>query len=197
MSMRKIITLIITLLAVLSIQAQSFVFLFQGEDLADGETVIIPAEEDLFGDLSCETSSLAMRLLRGNTASVTATLEITYNTLNATTLQWCMGGNCQVFETSLTKRFTMGLSEQVQFDAIGIQSEGYLTAKLRVTVGIESHQVNIMFVNGDVDGIKPLSQRTNEARAVYDLHGRRVEGRLPAGMYIVAEGDSIRKVTIK
>ena len=197
MSMRKIITLIITLLAVLSIQAQSFVFLFQGEDLADGETVIIPAEEDLFGDLSCETSSLVLTLLRGTTASVTATLEITYNTLNATTLQWCMGGNCQVFETSLTKRFTMGLSEQVQFDAIGIQSEGYLTAKLRVTVGIESHQVNIMFVNGDVDGIKPLSQRTNEARAVYDLHGRRVEGRLPAGMYIVAEGDSIRKETIK
>ena len=197
MSMRKPITLIIALLATLCMQAQSFVFQFQGEDLADGETVIVSAEEDLFGDLSCETSSLAMTLLRGTTASVTATLEITFNSLNATTLQWCMGGNCQVFETSLTKRFTMGFSEQVQFDAIGIQSEGYLMAKLKVTVGIESHQVNIMFVNGDVDGIKSLSQRTGGERVVYDLHGRRVGGRLPAGIYIVAEGERIRKVAIK
>ena len=197
MYMRKITTLIVAFIAVLSTQAQGFVFQFQGEDLADGETVIITAEEDLFGDLSCESSSLVMTLLRGTTASVTATLEVTFNSLNAATLQWCMGGNCQVFETSLTKRFAMGFSEQVQFDAIGIQNEGYLKATLRATVGIESHQVNILFVNGDVDGIKPLSQRRDGARAVYDLHGRHVQGRLPAGMYIVAEGERIRKVAIK
>ena len=179
MYMRKITTLIVALVAVLSLQAQGFVFQFQGEDLTDGETVVITAQEDLFGDLSCETSSLVLTLLRGTTASVTATLEVTSNSLNATALQWCMGGNCQVFETSLTKRFAMGFSEQVQFDAIGIQSEGYLKATLRATVGIESHQVNILFVNGDVDGIKPLSQRRDGARAVYDLRGRRVQVCLP------------------
>ncbi|MBR4129563.1 MAG: hypothetical protein IKU02_01410 [Bacteroidaceae bacterium] len=191
------ILLCIGLIAALSSQAQGFVFQFQGEDLTDGETVVIMAEEDLFGDMSCESSSLAMTLLRGTSASVTATLEITFNSLNATTLQWCMGGNCQTLETSLTKRFTMGFSEQVQFDAIGIQSEGYLKATLRVTVGIESRQVNIMFVNGDVDGIKPLSQRNGGARAVYDLYGRRVQSPLPAGMYIVAEEERIRKVRVK
>ena len=197
MYMRKITTLIVALVAVLSLQAQGFVFQFQGEDLTDGETVVITAQEDLFGDLSCETSSLVLTLLRGITATVTATLEVTSNSLNATALQWCMGGNCQVFETSLTKRFAMGFSEQVQFDAIGIQSEGYLKATLRATVGIESHQVNILFVNGDVDGIKPLSQRRDGARAVYDLRGRRVQGRLPAGMYIVTEGERVRKIAIK
>lgn len=197
MYMRKITTLIVALVAVLSLQAQGFVFQFQGEDLTDGETVVITAQEDLFGDLSCETSSLVLTLLRGTTATVTATLEVTSNSLNATALQWCMGGNCQTFETSLTKHFAMGFSEQVQFDAIGIQSEGYLKATLRATVGIESHQVNILFVNGDVDGIKPLSQRRDGARAVYDLRGRRVQGRLPVGMYIVTEGERVRKIAIK
>lgn len=197
MYMRKITTLIVALVAVLSLQAQGFVFQFQGEDLTDGETVVITAQEDLFGDLSCETSSLVLTLLRGTTATVTATLEVTSNSLNATALQWCMGGNCQTFETSLTKRFAMGFSEQVQFDAIGIQSEGYLKATLRATIGIESHQVNILFVNGDVDGIKPLSQRRDGARAVYDLRGRRVQGRLPVGMYIVTEGERVRKIAIK
>ena len=197
MFMKKIFTLIIGLVATLSIGAQGFVFQYQGENLPDGETVIIAAEEDLFGDLSCETGSLTLKLLRGTTASVSATLQITSNTLNATVLQWCMGGNCQTLETSLTKRFTMGESELVQFDAIGIQSEGYLKATLRATVGIESHQVDILFVNGDVDGIKPLSQRRDGARAVYDLRGRRVQGRLPAGMYIVTEGERVRKIAIK
>ena len=197
MYMRKITTLIVALVAVLSLQAQGFVFQFQGEDLTDGETVVITAQEDLFGDLSCETSGLVLTLLRGTTATVTATLEVTSNSLNATALRWCMGGNCQVFETSLTKHFAMGFSEQVQFDAIGIQSEGYLKATLQATVGIESHQVNILFVNGDVDGIKPLSQRRDGARAVYDLRGRRVHGRLPAGMYIVTEGERVRKIAIK
>ena len=148
---RKITTLIVALVAVLSLQAQGFVFQFQGEDLTDGETVVITAQEDLFGDLSCETSSLVLTLLRGTTATVTATLEVTSNSL----------------------------------------------ATLRATVGIESHQVNILFVNGDVDGIKPLSQRRDGARAVYDLRGRRVQGRLPAGMYIVTEGERVRKVAIK
>ena len=196
--MKKTITLCMCLLASLAVQAQGFVFQYQGHNLADEETVVIAAEEDLFGDLSCETNSLTLKLLRGTTASVSATLQITYNTLNASFLQWCMGGNCQTLETtSLTKHFTMGESELVQFDAIGIQSEGYLTATLKAIVGLESHQVNIMFVNGDIDGIKSLSQRTSGERAIYDLHGRRVQGSLLPGMYIVAEGERIRKVTIK
>ena len=87
MYMRKITTLIVALVAVLSLQAQGFVFQFQGEDLTDGETVVITAQEDVFGDLSCETSSLVLTLLRGTTATVTATLEVTSNSLNATALQ--------------------------------------------------------------------------------------------------------------
>ena len=203
--MKRIFTLFFSLLVALAMQAQGFVFQHQGEDLADGETVIFAAEEDWFGDLTCETNStmnpnddgLTLKLLRGTTASVTATLQITHNTLNADVLQWCMGGNCQALQTSLTKQFTMGDNEKVQFDAIGIQSEGYLMANLKVTIGIESHQVNIVFVNGDYDGIKALPQRGSGEGAVYDLLGRKAQKPTASGMYVVSDGKHIRKILVK
>ena len=205
--MKKIFTLCFGLMITLSSWAQGFEFQYQGESLADGETVIIAAEEDIFGDLTCETNStmnpsdegLVMKLLRGTTAIVNATLQITYNTLDADVLQWCMGGNCQAFQASLTKQFTMGNSEKVQFDAIGISNEGYLTATLKATVGLESHQVIIMFVNGDYTGIKEIEKyKSSEPQnGVYDLLGRQVQGRTSSGLYIVTDGKHIRKVAIK
>ena len=163
MSMKKIVTLMIGLIATLTSWAQGFEFQYQGESLPDGATVIIAAEEDLLGDMSCETNNamdptngLMLKLLRGTTASATATLEITYNSLNGAALQWCMGGECTPLrnQTSLTKQFTMEGSRLVQFDAIGINGEGYLTATLKVTIGLESHKVYIVFVNGDYDILK-------------------------------------------
>ena len=203
--MKKIITLCLGLMAVLTSWAQGFVFQYQGQALADGETVIIAAEEDIFGDLTCETNStmnpsdegLVMKLLRGTTATVNATLQITHNTLDADVLQWCMGGNCQAFQASLTKQFTMGNSEKVQFDAIGISSEGYLAATLKATIGLESHQVNIMFVNGDYTGIQALPKRGSGEGTIYDLLGRQVRARTSSGLYIVTDGKHIRKVAIK
>lgn len=198
------------LLASLAVQAQGFVFQYQGEDLAYDATVVIAAEEDLFGDLTCETNStmnpsdegLVLKLLKGTTASVTATLQITENTLNAQLLQWCMGGNCQTFQTSLTKQFTMGSSEKVQFDAIGISSKGYLLATLKVTIGLESHQVNIIFVNGDYDGITQVQSEEMvngkwSKGKCFDLLGRQMQGRASSGIRIVREGERIRKVLIK
>lgn len=207
--MKKIFTLCIGLMAALTSWAQGFVFQYHGESLADGETVIIAAEEDLFGDLSCETNNamkptdgLMLKLLMGTSASASATLEIKYNTLNATGLQWCMGGNCTQLgsQTSLTKQFTLEGSRQVQFDAVDIKSEGYLIATLTVTVGLESHQVNILFINGDYDGIKAIDNQLtmdNGKGAFYDLNGRKVQGRPSSGIFFVSDGKHIRKVAIK
>ena len=55
--MKRIFTLCVGLMATLFAGAQGFVFQFQGENLADDATVIIAAEEDLFGDLSCEPTT--------------------------------------------------------------------------------------------------------------------------------------------
>ena len=196
------------LLASLVVQAQGFVFQYQGQNLPDGETVIIAAEEDIFGELSCETndlldpdSGLMLKLLRGTSSPVTAVLQITHNSLNAASIQWCMGTECSSMNslTSLTRRFTMGDSEGVQFDATGIGSEGYLEATLKVTIGLETHQVNIIFVNGDYDGIKKVQKFKSsivEKGAIFDLLGRQVK-RTSSGIRIVREGERIRKVLIK
>ena len=206
--MKKISTLCMCLLASLVVQAQGFVFQYQGRNLPDGETVIIAAEEDIFGELSCETndlldpdSGLVLKLLRGTSSPVTAVLQITHNSLNAASIQWCMGTECSSMNslTSLTKRFTMGDSEGVQFDATGIGSEGYLEATLKVTIGLETHQVNIIFVNGDYDGIKEVEKFKSsivEKGAIFDLLGRQVK-RASSGIRIVREGERIRKVLIK
>ena len=194
------------LLASLVVQAQGFVFQYQGRNLPDGETVIIAAEEDIFGELSCETndlldpdSGLVLKLLRGTSSPVTAVLQITHNSLNAASIQWCMGTECSSMNslTSLTKRFTMGDSEGVQFDATGIGSEGYLEATLKVTIGLETHQVNIIFVNGDYDGIKEVRSEEMVNGKCFDLLGRQMQGRASSGISIVREGERIRKVLIK
>ena len=206
--MKKTLTLCIALMATLFAGAQGFVFQYQGENLADDATVIIAAEEDLFGDLSCETNNmlnptdgLMLKLLRGTSSPVTAVLQITHNSLNAASIQWCMGTECSSMNslTLLTKRFTMGDSEGVQFDATGIGSEGYLEATLKVTIGLETHQVNIIFVNGDYDGIKEVEKFKSsivEKGAIFDLLGRQVK-RASSGICIVREGERIRKVLIK
>jgi len=208
--MKKILTLCVGLMVTLFAGAQGFVFQYQGENLADDATVIIAAEEDLFGDLSCETNNamnptdgLMLKLLNSTSAGAMATLQITSNSLDADMLQWCMGGDCTTLgnQTSLTKRFTVNGSAQVQFDAIAISSEGILTATLKVTIGLESHQVNIMFINGDYDGINEIKNEKlkmkNGEGSWYDLHGRQVQGRPSSGVYIITDGKHIRKVAIK
>ena len=211
--MKKIITLCFGLMVALTSWAQGFEFQYQGESLPDGATVIIAAEEDLFGDMSCETNNamdptngLMLKLLSGMTVSATATLEITYNSLNGAALQWCMGGECTPLrnQTSLTKQFTFQGNRMVQFDAIGINGEGYLTATLKATIGLESHQVNIVFTNGDdyYDSIREIkNEELRMKNGVYDLNGRRISAEanssLKKGMYIVTDGKNTRKVVIK
>ena len=209
--MKKIITLCLGLMAALSSWAQGFVFQYHGENLAEGETVIIAAEEDMFGDMSCETNNamnptdgLMLKLLSGATVSATATLEITHNSLEGAALQWCMGGECTPLrnQTSLTKQFTFQGSRMVQFDAIGINGEGYLTAVLKVTVGLETHKVNIFFVNGDYTGIQEIKNvELGIKNGVYDFSGRRIStganSLLKKGMYIVTDGNRTRKIAIK
>jgi len=206
--MKKLFTLCLSLIAGLSAWAQGFVFQYQGETLPDDATVIIAAEEDLFGDMSCETNNamnpydgLVLKLLNGMSAPATATLEITHNSFDGAALQWCMGGECTALgnQTSFTKRFTMEGSRLVQFDAIGITNEGYLSATLKVTIGLESHQANILFVNGDYDSINEIKNEKekmkNRQEVFYDLHGRRLPSRPSSGMYIIKSGEYIKKIS--
>ena len=206
--MKKTLLLMFTLLAVVSVlRAQTFEFQYQGHSLADGATVTIVAEEDMFGELSCETNpaanpanGLVMKLLAGSEVNVNATLEITHNTLSPSRIQWCMGGECTMFgsATKLNKQFTLRSVEQVQMDATDIRATGYLMATLKASVGLEKRQVNIKFTNGeDADALRSVNQGRSKSVSRYRLNGASASSRLPRGIYIVSDGVRTRKVIMK
>ncbi len=160
------------LVSVPAVLAQSFEFRYQGQSVADGATVTIPAVEDSwgFGEMWCYTNpeddpsnGLILKLLSGTAAQGTATLTIDENTLNPSLISWCMGGSCvpMINITSLTKDFeVVNGSCNVQFDAENAQSEGHLIATLVATIGNETHTVKIKFTNGE-QGDDPIPGDVN------------------------------------
>lgn len=148
------------LMSIPFVGAQTFEFRYHGESLADGATVTIQAEEDEwgFGEMGCYTNpssdpnnGLILKILSGSQNSGNATLKIEENSLFPERILWCMGGNCMmVMNPSITKPFTAenGIC-LVQFDAENIQSEGHLLATLTATIGSETHMVKIKFVYGE------------------------------------------------
>ena len=140
-------------------KAQSFEFQYQGKSLTDGATVTIVAEEDAWGVLSCETNpasnpknGLMLKLLNGNSANVKAELQIEEQTFEAARIQWCMGGNCEMFvgvKNYLKKEYVSNGEDQVQFDASDITTKGHMLAKITVTCSLESHSVYVRFTNGE------------------------------------------------
>ena len=205
--MNKILLLTAFLLTPVFVGAQGLEFKYQGQALEDGATVIITAEEDVFGEMSCETNPsdapqngllLKCPPLLGST--VTAELQILSNTLNASTIQWCMGGECTLVgnKTQLEKTFSPGPTVQVLFDATNIIGEGSLTAKLSVTLNEQTKIVYIQFVNGGATGISKIEHSPlNIGNSVYDLSGRKIDSQFPnfnsqpkKGLYIV-EGKKV------
>lgn len=149
------------LMSVPVVGAQTFEFRYHGESLADGATVTIAAEEDEwgFGEMGCYTNpssnpnnGLILKLLSGTTAQGNATVTIDENTFNPMRILWCMGSTCVNLgnNTTYSKPFPVnnGIC-LVQFDAEDIQSEGHLLATLTATIDNETHTVKIKFTNGE------------------------------------------------
>lgn len=182
--MNKILLLTAFLLAPVFAGAQGLEFKYQGEALEDGATVTISAEEDFFGEMSCETNPsdapqngllLKCPPLVGST--VTAELQILSNTLKASSIQWCMGGECTLLgnKTQLEKTFSPGPTVQVLLDATNIIGEGALSAKLTVSLNEQTKTVYIQFVNEDATGINNIELLpSNHNHAIFDLGGCRV-----------------------
>lgn len=204
--MRKVLLVMAVMMSVLvtSVKAQSFEFQYQGQSLEDGATVTIAAEANAFGELSCETNpssdpnnGLVLKLPEGYQGKVQAVLSIQQNTLNASILQWCMGGECvPVTEDTQTKNFEAGGIVQVRFDATAIQEKGNLQATLTVTIGLELHQVMIQFSNDDMTGMAQRLKTDEKNHTVYDLKGCRIKDKGKSGVYIVTDGSQKRKVIV-
>ena len=204
--MRKVLLVMAVMMSVLvtSVKAQSFEFQYQGQSLEDGATVTIVAEANAFGELSCETNpssdpnnGLVLKLPEGYQGKVQAVLSIQQNTLNASILQWCMGGECvPVTEDTQTKNFEAEGIVQVQFDATAILEKGNLQATLTVTIGLELHQVMIQFSNDDMTGMAQRLKTDEKNHTVYDLKGCRIKDKGKSGVYIVSDGSQKRKVIV-
>ena len=134
-------------------------FIYGGKELRDGSTVTIAAGRDEWGsgEMNCVTNLSSnpgngLVLVTGKAGlSCTARMEILNNTLGASTIQWCMGGECMAMNgvTMLEKTFTSGNDRmvQVQFDAINIINKdgGIMEARLTVFAGDKAQTVNIKF----------------------------------------------------
>ena len=164
--------------------AQTFEFQYQGVTLEDGATVTIAAQEDFFGEMSCETNptdnpdnGLVLKMQDLSAGNVKAVLLIQNNGLGASMMQWCMGGECSLAlnKTSLTKTFAPAGTMQVLFDATNIQGDGHLLATLTVTQNNQTRSVGILFTNEDATGIKgPSPVPSLYGGEIYDLSGRKM-----------------------
>lgn len=202
MLMKHYFTLIIGLFITLTTQAQTFEFQYQGLSIADDATITIAAEEDVFGELSCETNptdnptnGLMLKLLSGPAIEVSSSLDIQENTMDAQA-QWCMGGECTPFSPlfpSLYKTFTLSNETQVQFDAKNISHTGHLKAQLVVwTEEEEAHYVNIVFTYGEPSAISSIPVPDDGQQTYYTISGSRVD-KPGKGLYISRN----RKVIIR
>lgn len=149
---------VMALMTFVALNAQSFEFQYKGKSIPDGETVTIAAEENMFGELSCETNpsnnpadGLVLALLSGSSATFNVELRIEQQTFKASLLQWCMGGGCVPFgkKEYLTKDVNVVEPTPVMFDATDITTEGFLLAKLTASSSLEQHSVYIRFTNGE------------------------------------------------
>jgi hypothetical protein len=192
--------------------AQSFEFKYKGKVYANGSTVVINAETDMFGELACETNpasnpddGLLIVGKDGAYISGSAHMTILEHTFKAKTVQWCMSESCVPMKNvaELDKTFE-GTSIRVLFDAFTIRQEGYLLAKLDVTVGGESQSLYIEFSNGQHSGVSSMTA-TEVCADIYDLNGRLVlagadaaarQG-LRSGVYVVKAGNRSRKVSVR
>ena len=199
---RQLLLLAAFLFAGLSAFAQTFQFQYQGADLEDGAIVTRAAEENIFGELSCETNpsedpnnGLVLKMQDLSAGNVKAELQIQNNGLGASMLQWCMGGACTMAlnKTSLTKTFAPAGTVQVLFDATNIKGNGNLMATLTVTQNGQTRTVGILFTNEDATSIKrPTPTLSKGEGVVYDLSGRIVDSKiknqkskLGKGLYII------------
>ena len=195
--MNRLLLLLLTtfLFAGRAAAQQTFEFRYQGVSLEDGATVTIPAQEDFFGELSCETNpwenpanGLVLKMQGLPAGDVQAVLQIQNNGLGASMMQWCMGGVCSMAmnKTSLTKTFAPNGTVQVLFDATNIKGNGNLLATLTVTQNSQTRKVGILFTNEDATGIGLSPQPSPKWEgAVYDLAGRKLNAAANSSLFIL------------
>ncbi len=206
--MKKILlTSLFMAVATIGAQAQKLGFINKDGVVADGSTVVCPAEDDPFHGKMCATGSLALNNYTSEDITCTVTVNLIDNTIGVMP-QICMGGSCsQITSWPFTRTFTCPASKQVlaQYD-VDPENYGELNSKMTVTGGGETHTIYIKFVNTDPAGIDNVVASESKC-TVYDVQGNVIADNVEAnavtslrkGLYIVRSVNSkqIRKVVVR
>lgn len=183
--MKRILLSLLAFMAMTQVcHAEDSYFRFHDSRVDDQGSVTIYAEPDSFfpDENNCMTNppsdpkkGLVLVVDDSGSKSGTATLEIMSNTLDAAMIQWCMGGTCELMNstTKLTKSFTAGEDGivQVDFDANNVRGEGFLEARLTATVDGKTIAVNIIFQPYNASGFHSVIKDTKDQGKCYDLKG--------------------------
>ena len=191
--------------------AQSAYYTFDGKRLADGATITIEAEEDAWGGYSCETNP-ATDITKGvkfvnataKALSGKATLTITKDELKPYPIQWCMGGSCQIVNsTPFNKDFTVPANGAIplQYDAVLDEEDlhyGQMESTIVAKVGSESFTVHIVFTLTDPAHVGAADSQKPVVLEYFTLDGRSCKLQQPRGVSLARFSDGkVRKVTRK
>ena len=190
--------------------AQSAYFTYEGKRLADGATVTIEAEDDGWGGYACETnpaSKVAGGLMlvnaTNNKLSGKATLTITKDNLKPYQIQWCMGGTCQIVNsTPFNKDYsvTARSSIPVQYDAVLDEDNlqyGEMEATIVAKAGTETFTVKVVFTYTDPAHVSATTQKP-VVLEYFTLDGRSCKLQQPKGVSLARFSDGkVRKVIRK
>lgn len=219
MTMRKIFTLCVGLLAGLAVQAQSdFPLQFvdkDGQIIPDGtELDILEYEEDeLFGDILMPTNVWVKNISDG---TVQGGGSYTIQKIDNGSFQTCFPSNCM--RQSVEGTFSTGNDAFMPGQLRNMQTEWLPTDEgiCVVTYQLQTYSQNpftqkwMLDANGPTItlnyfyGTTGINEIKNEKLKMkngdgswYDLRGRQVQGRPSSGVYIMTDGKHIRKVAIK
>ena len=217
--MRKIYLSLFLSVVCVAANAQIAAFRFHGQLLEDNSLVVVEAEEDDFGELSCmtnpysnPTNGLQFVNLTGGDLTGNSTLTITSNSFNSPRFQWCMGGMCMTFsELTQTKAYTVLANSSINVDFDAYPSEyGELQAKLSALANFQTFSVQVKFVYSDPAHISGTETDVNSPVSVYNLSGdlvmkaadRSMLSLLQRGVYVykttTVDGKTeVRKVAIR
>jgi len=215
--MKKIFTSILfATCALLGLNAQSFEFRMNGEKVADGATVTgFNCKKHIVKQQWTHMTEGTLSLHNLTDKEIKYTVEIKFydNTMNASSYQICMGGECQDFSKFVngyikydaTYPLPANGKAETLVDAMTTQKEGHIFAELTVTSGLESHNVIIKFEYADPAGISAI-QTVGGVVDVYNVAGNLVKSNynverintLSHGLYIIrGKNTKAYKVVVK
>lgn len=200
--MKKIFTLIATALFAVAANAQVAFLSPEGKEYNDGETMIIEAKADTWGDMSCESPKL-----KNNDATAhQVKFYLDFQRLpEGTSVSDCFYKNCRpTYESHFSEQREIKANETINtaiewtpFCATTLSDAvDYATVAYTLYVdGAVAKTVTVHFTNGvSPNGIAEVSANASKAVASYTVNGLKANGNAKGINIVRMNNGAVRKV---